>query len=252
VQSYTRHQLKEDKFQEVTRDAIAQAAAHRQQLTVGAIVVLIVVLLGGGYTYWRNQQEDQASTAMGEAMNTYSAPIRTPDAPVDPNQLSFASTSERDTKAQQQFQGIADKYWHTRAGKNALYMSAAVDLDAAKYSDAEAKFKRVADAADKNVAALAKLGLASVYRATNRDQDAINIYNDLSKKPTESVSRDQAQLSLAELYERKDPSQAKKIYDELASGKSPAVAELARQRQTAMGVTPTNKAQGLLPANKPQ
>ena len=80
MQSYTRHQLKEDKFQEVTRGAIQRAQAHRQQLTLGAIVVLVVVLAAGGYGYWRSQQDEQASAAMGLAMNTYAASIRAPGA----------------------------------------------------------------------------------------------------------------------------------------------------------------------------
>ena len=79
------------------------------------------------------------------------------------------------------------------------------------------------------------MGMASVYQATNRDQDAINTYNELMKKPTESASRERVQFALAELYERKDPAQAKRIYDQLASDKQPVVAQLAKQRQTDLG-----------------
>jgi predicted negative regulator of RcsB-dependent stress response len=234
VQSYTRRQLKEDKFKEVTESAIAQAQAHRRALTIGAVIVIILVCAIGGYSYWRNQQDEQASAAVGEAMNTFSAPIRAAGEPVDPTIKSFASTTERDKEAEKQFQQIADQYSHTDSGKNALYMTGAVALDAANYSDAEARFKQAADKGNKEVASLAKLGLASVYEATNRDQDAINVYNDLMKKPTTSVSRERAQFALASLYERKDPAQAKKIYDQLASDKSPAIAQLAKQRQSEM------------------
>lgn len=234
MQSYTRRQLKEDKFQEVTRGALAQAQEHRQQLILGVVLVLVVVIAGGGFGYWRNQQGDAASAAMGDALNTYTAPIRAADAPVDATQLTFASTAERDKKAEEQFQAIADKYPHTNPGKNAQYMAAAVALDAGQYSDAEAKFKRVADSGNKELASLAQMGLASVYEATNRPQDAINIYNQLMTKPTTSVSRDRAQLALAELYEKKDPAQAKKIYDQLAAEKSPAISQIAHQRQAAM------------------
>jgi TolA-binding protein len=238
VQSYTRHQLKEDKFQEVTRGALEQAQAHRQQLTLGLIVVLVVVIGGGGFGYWRNQQDEAAGAAMGQAMTTYAAPVVAPGTPTDPNQLTFTSSAERDKQAEQQFQTIADKYPHTDSGKNALYMAAAVALDAGQYSDAEAKFRRVSDSGNKDLAAMAKLGLASAYQATNRDQDAINVYNELMKKPTESVSRERVQLMLAQLYEKKDPAQAKKIYDQLASDKSPVVAQIAKQRQTALGGSP--------------
>ncbi|HVH85364.1 MAG TPA: tetratricopeptide repeat protein [Terriglobales bacterium] len=231
MQSYTRHQLKEDKFQEVTRGAIAQAQAHRQFLTLAGVAVLVAVIVLGGFGYWRNQQDEQASAAVGQAMNTYAAPIRTPGAPVDATQVSYATTAERDKEAERQFQAIADKYPHTDSGKNALYMTGVVALDAGDYATAEAKFKKAADVGNKEIASLAKMGLAAVSEATNRDQDAINIYNELMKKPTESVSRERAQFALASLYERKDPAQAKKIYDQLASDKSPAVAQIAKQRQ---------------------
>lgn len=231
MQSYTRHQLKEDKFQEVTRGAIAQAQEHRQQLTLLGIVVLVLVLGGGAYGYWRSYRDDQASAAMGQAMNTYATPIRAPGALPDPSNPSYASTAERDKEAGKQFQAVADKFPHTDSGKNALYMAAAAALDGGEYGDAEAKFKKVADIGNRDLASLAKLGLASVYEATNRDQDAINIYNELIKKPTQSVSPQSAQFALAGLYERKDPAQAKRIYDQLALDKSPAVAQLAKQKQ---------------------
>ena len=234
MQSYTRHQLKEDKFQEVTRGAIAQAQAHRQQLTLVGIVVLILVLAGGAYGYWRSQQDEQASEAMGQAMTTYAAPIRAPGALPEPGITSYTSAAERDKDAEKQFQAIADKFPRTDSGKHALYMAAAAALDGGQYADAESKFKKVIDIAGKDLAALAKVGLASVYEATGRDQDAINVYNDLIKKPTESVSVARAQFGLADLYERKDPAQAKRIYDQLALDKSPAVSQLAKQRQSAV------------------
>ena len=239
MQSYTRHQLKEDKFQEVTRDALQQVQAHKQQLILLVVVVLAVVVAAGAYGFWRNQQDDQASVAMGLAMNTYTAPIRVEGAPADPTQLSFTSAQERDKKAEDQFQAIADKYPHTDTGKNAIYMGGVAALDAGRYSEAESKFKKAAETGNKEVAALAKMGLASVYEATSRDQDAINLYNEVIKKPTESVSRARAQFALAALYERKDPAQAKKIYDQLASDKSPAIAQIAKERETAAGLGAT-------------
>jgi predicted negative regulator of RcsB-dependent stress response len=234
VQSYTRHQLKEDKFQEVTRGALAQAQAHRQQLTLLGIVVLVLVLAGGAYGYWRSHQDEQASAELGKALTTYATPIRAAGALPDPNFPTYGSTAERDTEAAKQFQAVADKFPRTDSGKNALYMAAAAALDGGQYAEAESKFKKVAETGNKDLAALAKLGLASVYEATNRDQDAINIYNELIKKPTQSVSAQRAQFALADLYEHKDPAQAKRIYDQLALDKSPTVAQLAKQRQSAV------------------
>jgi predicted negative regulator of RcsB-dependent stress response len=235
VQSYTRHQLKEDKFQEVTRRALAQAQAHRQQLVAAAIVVILIVVLAGGYFFWRSTQNDKASTGMGEAMNVYSAPLRTANAAVGPGQLTFDSAQQRSKEAEKKFEDVAQRYPHTDAGKDAAYMAAVTALEAGDYPAAESKFKAVADAGKKELSSLAKMGLASVYEATNRSNDAIKIYNELTSKPTDSVSRERAQFALATLYESKDPAQAKKIYDQLASDKSPAIAQIAKQRQAALG-----------------
>jgi len=234
VQSYTRHQLKEDKFQEVTRGAIAQAQEHRQQLTLLGVIVLVLVVAGGGYAYWRSYQDEQASAELGKALTTYATPIRQAGALADPNFPTYGSTAERDTEAAKQFQAVADRFPRTDSGKNALYMAGAAALDGGQYSEAESKFKKVIDVGNKDLGALAKLGLASVYEATHRDQDAINVYNELIKNPTQSVSAQRAQFALADLYEHKDPAQAKKIYDQLALDKSPTVAQLAKQRQSAV------------------
>jgi hypothetical protein len=235
VQSYTRHQLKEDKFQEVTRGALAQAQAHRQMLVSAAIFVIVVVVIAGGYFFWHSGQNDKASAAMGQAMNVYSAPLRTANAPVEPGQLTFDSAQQRAKEAEKKFRDVAQRYSHTDAGKDAAYMAAVTALEAEDYPVAESRFKVLADSGNKDLSSLAKMGLASIYEATNRDNDAIKIYTELSNKPTESVSRERAQFALASLYETKDPAQAKKIYDQLATDKSPAIAQIAKQRQAALG-----------------
>ncbi len=50
------------------------------------------------------------------------------------------------------------------------------------------------------VANLAKLALAGLYHQTGRDAQAIDIYNELVKTPSTTVSASVAQLDLADLY----------------------------------------------------
>jgi hypothetical protein len=55
--------------------------------------------------------------------------------------------------------------------------------------------------------------LAQLYRQTNRDAQAIEVYNDLTAHPSTSVPAGTAQLQLADLYEAENkPELAKKIY----------------------------------------
>jgi predicted negative regulator of RcsB-dependent stress response len=50
------------------------------------------------------------------------------------------------------------------------------------------------------LANLAKLALAGLYHQTNRDAEAIGLYNELAAKPSDTVSTAVAQLDLADLY----------------------------------------------------
>jgi predicted negative regulator of RcsB-dependent stress response len=53
---------------------------------------------------------------------------------------------------------------------------------------------------DHNLANLARLALAGLYHQTARDPQAIDLYNQLAAKPSETVSTSLAQLDLADLY----------------------------------------------------
>jgi predicted negative regulator of RcsB-dependent stress response len=60
--------------------------------------------------------------------------------------------------------------------------------------------KAAAGAWDRNLSNLAKLALAGLYHQTNRDAEAIDLYNGIAAKPSVTVSAAVAQLDLADLY----------------------------------------------------
>jgi predicted negative regulator of RcsB-dependent stress response len=65
---------------------------------------------------------------------------------------------------------------------------------------AETELKKAADAWDRNTANLARIALAGLYHQTNRDSQAIDLYNAITAKPSVTVSASVAQLNLADLY----------------------------------------------------
>ena len=67
-------------------------------------------------------------------------------------------------------------------------------------ASAETELKTAAGAWDRNLANLAKLALAGLYHQTARDPLAIDLYNQLTAKPSVTVSASVAQLDLANLY----------------------------------------------------
>ena len=215
MQGYTRRQLKEDKFSEKTKDAVQWTAAHQRPVIWGVGVVLVALAGYFGYTAWDNHQNEAANAALGSAMRTFNNPLRTADAPSTEGEQSFANVSERAKAAGKQFKVIADQYSHTKAGKIARYMEGVAAMQAGDSAGAEQKLKSVAGSGDPNVAALAKMALASQYRAVNRLSDATRIYKDLEDHPTDTVSKAQAQLAMAEMYESSDPQQAASIYQQI-------------------------------------
>jgi tetratricopeptide (TPR) repeat protein len=234
VPGYTRRQLKEDKFAQTAQGAAVWATGHRQTVLWTAGLALMAVLLTAGVIAWRSRQSEQANTELSAAMRTMDAQIVPAGAPATPDSgPTFTSIADRDKAAQKQFKAIADKYSTVSPGRIARYMSGIALLQAGDKAGAEQELKEAANFSDKDVAALAKMALASLYRGSNRAPEAIAIYKDLSEHPTVTVSKSQAQLELAEMYETSDPQQAILIYQQLQKeDPRSAAAQVAGQKLT--------------------
>lgn len=216
MRAEARHQLKQDRFAATTFETFSWAVEHRKNLIMGgAAAALVVALVLGGWTYLQNQ-EQLASTQLGQALRTFEAQIVPPGTPPQPGVTTFSSVKERAQAAQPAFRTIAAKYGLTHSGELARYFAALTDIDLGNTSAAEKELKDIAGAHNKDLAALAKLALASVYHNSNRDSDAIGLYKELIAHPTLSVGKAQAQLELAGLYAAKQPQEAKKLYEQIA------------------------------------
>ena len=211
---YTRRQLKEDKFAETAQDAAEWAGEHRKLVTwTVSILIIVIVVTVGGWT-WRSRQIEQANIDLSAALRTLSAPLRPAGTPAG-DTPSFTSIAERGQAAAKQLQATADKYSLVPPGKVARYLLGSAQLQAGNTAAAEQAFKTASDFSDKDIAALAKMSLASIYNGSNRQADAIKIYKELSDHPTATVSKSTAQLALAEIYEKTDPQEATKIYQQV-------------------------------------
>ncbi len=231
MSGYTRRQLKEDKFAETAQGAAHWATGHRLVLAWVIGLAVVVVLATAGIVAWRGRQSEQANLELSAAMRTFNAQLRAPGTPAGENGPSFTSMAERGTAAAKEFQAIADKYSSVKPGKIAGYMQGVALIQTGDNAAAERQLKAAADSGDKDVAALAKMALASIYRASNRVSDAAAIYNDLKQHPTSSVSKAQALLELAEMYEKTDPQQAASIYQQLQKeNPQSAAAQVASQK----------------------
>jgi predicted negative regulator of RcsB-dependent stress response len=236
VRTYERHQLKQDKFAATTKETISWAVEHRTKLVAACIVVAVVVIVVAGGTWIWSYRNQQANSAFGKALSIYNAPLVTGGNPAPSELVSFPSSKERARVAHNEFQKVADQYGMTKAGKTARYMAAVTALEMGDSKAGEQELRAVADSGDKDLASLAKLALAGVYRDTNRNSEALQIYKDLIEHPTASVSKATAQLQLASLYEATNQSsEAGKLYSEIMKDDPRSyAASVANQHLSAM------------------
>jgi predicted negative regulator of RcsB-dependent stress response len=228
--AYTRQQLKQDRFAETAAETVSWAVEHQKSIITGIVIVAVVlVVLVGGWLYF-NQRDQAASAEIGSALRIYEAPLRQPNA-AKPEYMTFTSAKERAQAAQKAFQQVEQKYPHTRSAELARYFVGVTALDMGDTADAEKTLKQVADSRNEGLAGLGKFALASVYRAENKDADAIKVYEDLIAHPTGTVPKSTVQLELASLYQQKQPAEATKLYQQIQkeAPNSPA-SQIAGQR----------------------
>jgi len=230
VDTQTRHALKGDKFAQATKTSVTWLSGHRTNVIRWVISAAVVLALGIGFLIFWSVQDSAAEAALGRAMDVYTAPLALPGAPAGKG--TYATAAERSKAANQQFKAVADKYgWLTEGGK-ARYFAGVTDSELGQTGAAEADLKKVADSWNRNLANLAKVALASIYHQTGRDQQAIDLYNEIIAKPSDTVSAGVAQLDLADLYAATGKqAQAKALWAKLKdSDKEGAAGSIAAQK----------------------
>lgn len=217
MRAETRHQLKQDRFSRATIDAAERTAhwsvEHKNRLIIAAGAALLLAVVAAGAWYYLNQQDQAASVEMSQAVRTLNMPVRPPNMPAQADAPSFASSAERATAAHKQFQTIADKYPHTHSADFARYFLGLTAADLGDKASAERELQRVVSSSNSDLAGLAKMALASVYRNSGRSKQAVDLYKQLAAKPTSTVGKVTAELEMAATYQADNqPLEAKRIY----------------------------------------
>ncbi len=198
VDTQTRHALKGDKFVQATQSSVTWISGHRSSVVRWAVTVAAAVIVVVGVVVFVVLKSATANVVLGAALDVYSAPLLPPGAP--PESGVYATAAERSKAANQKFVAVADEYGWLPQGTKAHYFAGVTYQELGQNGPAETELKKAADAWDRNIANLAKLALAGLYHQTNRDAQAIDLYNGIVAKPSVTVSAAVAQLDLADLY----------------------------------------------------
>jgi len=170
----------------------------------------------------------------GQSPYEKSLEIRTSTIPHAGNGV-YTTSAERTKAANQQFADVVQQYGWLPQGAKAHYFAGITDEELGQNAAAETELKAASGAWDRNQANLAKLALAGLYRQTSRDSQAIEIYNGIVAKPSETVSAAVAQLDLADLYVAEGKQdQARALWAKVKDAdKDGAAGSIATQKLTA-------------------
>jgi predicted negative regulator of RcsB-dependent stress response len=238
VDNATKRQLKkQDQFVALTETGVHWAEDNRQKaILYGVIAVVAILVIVAGYTFYQSRST-AASTAFGQAMETYQTPIASAAQPVPPGVKTFPDTKSRAAAANTQFQQVASKYSLTTSGRLAEYFVGLTYADQGQTGPAQQALETVSSSWDHGLASLGKDALADIYQQTNQNSKAIDLYNELIKAKSNTVPPSLAQLQLAELYQSQgNTDEARQIFaqikdqDKDPKGKPGAAAEIATQK----------------------
>jgi predicted negative regulator of RcsB-dependent stress response len=198
VDTRTRHALKKDKFAQAAASSASWIGEHKTSVVRWLITAGVILVLGAGaLTYWY-LRSSAADAALGAALDVYTSPLALPGAPPEPGVYSTAA--DRAKEANREFVAVAQDYGWLPEGSKAHYFAGVTYVELRQNGSAETQLTAASHSWDRNLSNLAKLALAGLYHQTSRDNEAIDLYNQIAAKPSVTVSAAVAELDLADLY----------------------------------------------------
>jgi predicted negative regulator of RcsB-dependent stress response len=215
AQHILRKDLKKDEIREKFVQGVESVASHQQALWLVVVVALVVGLAVFGWNSYARRQTAKASAALDDGMKIFLARIRAPGDPLDPTEVAYLDEKNKFTDANKKFLEVANQYGRTKPGQMARYYAALSEVQLKQYPDAEKNLSQIVSGGDESLASLAKFQMASVYLQENKGAQAVDLYKQLSDKPSVFVPKPMAMLALADYYRKTDPAQATKLYNEV-------------------------------------
>lgn len=214
-QHISRKELKKDEVRETLSHGAEAIFAHQQQIWIYGGVALLVVLAVLGWRFYTQTQTAKASSALADAMKVYQARIRTAAEPAQPEEITYVDEKNKYADAEKKFTEVASRYSRTRPGQLARYYAALSLEKLNRFGDAESDLKALESSRDESLSALARFKLAQIYDEDGKGSQAVQLYQELSNKPTLFVPKPVVLLALADHYSGSDPAQAAKLYKQV-------------------------------------
>ena len=213
--SLSRKELKKDEVRETLSHGAQAVFAHQHQIWVYGGIALLVALAVLGWRFYTQSQTAKGTAALADAMKVYQARIRTAAEPALPDETTYLDEKNKYGDAVKKFTDVANRYSRTRPGQLARYYAALSLEKLNRYGEAENDLKALESSGDESLSALARFKLAQVYDEDGKGPQAVQLYQQLSSKPTLFVPKPVVLLALADHYSGSDPTQAAKLYKQV-------------------------------------
>ena len=160
-------------------------------LLAGALIIVFV--------RWSNKKTDEARQALGRAITISTADIN-PTPIAGATEPSYASEYERAQRAIEEFEKVAAKYGDPyRSEARYFIASHRLVVDRPK---AMTELSELSNSSLPEVAALSKFALAQAKESDGKLDEAAQLYSDLARQNSVSVSPETANLRLAKVYNK--------------------------------------------------
>lgn len=171
---------------------------NKKRLVTAAVGALAVILVGGIVLQYLSGRETRASQALSE--------VRVPLDPRSPVPPGMADALYK----------VAQAHSGTKAAARALVMAGTALYAETNFALAQDRFSQLLrDYPNSPWVADAHLGVGACQEAQGKLEDAIKKYEDIRKRFATSPVADDAKLALGRLYEKSNPEEAFRLYEEL-------------------------------------
>ncbi len=196
-------ELQHDRFRDTTMgffDRLGDALEGKgRTILYGLGGLLLAGLLIVVFIKWNHKKSDEARQALGRAITITKAPVMaTPIAGT--TELTFTSDVERAQKAIAEFEKVAAKYGDPYRSESLYFIASnRLVLDRPK---GLTELEQLSKSNITEVATLSKFALAQAKESDGKYDEAAQLYIEIAKLNSPTVSADTANLRLAKVYEK--------------------------------------------------
>jgi len=196
-------ELHHDKFRDTTMgllDRLGNSLEGKGRTILyglgGALVVLLLVV---GFVKWNARKSDEARQALGRAIDITSATVSaTP--PPGSSGMTFGSEQERAKRAIEEFEKVAAKYGDPYRAEARYFIG--TNLLVTDRAKGMTQLAEVGSQGPPEVAALAKFALGQAKESDGKLDEALQLYAEVGKMNSPTVTPDTANLRSAKIYEK--------------------------------------------------